>query len=426
MTSPTIFDHKLMRLREKRLIREFRPQLWLDGRVYVAANLVANPGFETLGGGGADVFAGWTETGSDGSTVTDGGAESDSGSRCCCLTISNPANGLAQVKQDVLTVGQTYALTFRAKADGVCTMSLASPATTYTLSTSYQTFSTTFVATNVSLNLKRLTAPGRIIYIDNVSCRAVPESVADGNLVTQWTGRQTGAAVTFPQTNGHSQPTWTAATKSLTFAGTDDCLKKATATLTGAASGRVMIVAKTTVTDAEQVLYSQADEATADQFLKLGISSDNKIWYEFDNGAGVTQVELKGNTVLGTDWHVLEWVSSGSAISMLVDGTPQEITVVGGTNAGQWFGDVTGADNSLLGAAQTSAGVVAPLTGDIAEMLAWEPDDTTANATRLRTSVARITGVTLSAMLMLAGTGVTLADNASLWVGAAGRLMIGQ
>lgn len=164
---------------------------------------------------------------------------------------------------------------------------------------------------------------------------------------------------------------------------TDEYLRNSSDWVTGY-SGRVVAVAKTTNAVAEQVIYSQSDFAAADQYLQLGISADNKIWYKFDNGSTVGVVELTGNTVLGTDFHVLEWACDDYAISMWVDGVAQTNTVVSGADNGYWFSDVTDTDFSVIGARRTGA-YGGFLDGSIAYLLVYSPDKTASVATRIWT-----------------------------------------
>jgi hypothetical protein len=240
---------------------------------------------------------------------------------------------------------------------------------------------------------------------------------SNGDPVWQTMSRDT-THVIFGQPTLISRPTYTAATKSVTFAGTNDYLTKATPTLTGTTTGRIQITASTSDESHAQVLYSQSDTGAAKDYLWLGISSDNMIWYKFDHGDDLTAVELKGSVPLGTGMHVLEWATDGSAITMFVDGSPVTIDVVGGTNAGQWFGDIDAANNSTIGASVDDTGTAEnPFTGTIAEIVALEPDDTSGNATRLRRTLARLGGVTLAsgaALLLDGGAGFLLDGGAGL------------
>ena len=122
--------------------------------------------------------------------------------------------------------------------------------------------------------------------------------VANGEAVPAWTSRD-ATHHAFAQETAGSQPTYTAATKSVTFAGTNDYLTKATPTLIGTTTGRIAITCSTGDVGSDQVLYCQSDTAGAQNYCQVGITDANKMWYEFRNGAGAA-VNLSGNLTLGT------------------------------------------------------------------------------------------------------------------------------
>jgi hypothetical protein len=143
-----------------------------DGAV-TCVGLLTNNGFETLGAGGADVFASWVEAVAGTSAITDGGA-GQAGARCCLLTI-DASNSVASITETVLTVGRTYVLTFYAKrsaAVATCTVKLANPAMeTAALTEAWAQYSMTFVATHTTLTLSNGTgSTSGLIYIDTVVC----------------------------------------------------------------------------------------------------------------------------------------------------------------------------------------------------------------------------------------------------------------
>lgn len=78
---------------------------------------VENPGFETAGAGGADVFASWTETAGDGA-IADEGTLVNAGSHACKLTAGTTAN--TKVHQASITViaGVRYTPKFHTRGDG--------------------------------------------------------------------------------------------------------------------------------------------------------------------------------------------------------------------------------------------------------------------------------------------------------------------
>ena len=81
---------------------------WVAGVTYfddvalVLSELVVNPGFETAGGGGADVFANWEENAGHGGDISDEGVIVHSGSHAC--KISKPAGDWRNVKSDNIVV----------------------------------------------------------------------------------------------------------------------------------------------------------------------------------------------------------------------------------------------------------------------------------------------------------------------------------
>jgi hypothetical protein len=130
--------------------------------------VILNGGFETLGVGSPDIFANWTESTTGQSTIADGGvANADSGTRCARLIT---LNGIASLTQNVLIVGHTYTLSFRCKSSSNSSILLVNPSVTFNTTVSYQTFTTTFIATS---SLFTLTTPIDVLitfYIDSVSC----------------------------------------------------------------------------------------------------------------------------------------------------------------------------------------------------------------------------------------------------------------
>jgi hypothetical protein len=83
-----------------------------NGAAYTyGANLVLNGSFETAGGGGADVFANWTETASDGSIVSEAGGPH--GTKRALLTAGPNRN--TNIQQNIaVTAGANYRLFFYA------------------------------------------------------------------------------------------------------------------------------------------------------------------------------------------------------------------------------------------------------------------------------------------------------------------------
>jgi len=88
-------------------------RIWMGSGT--VTNLCLNPGFETAGAGGDDVFGDWTETKGDG-TIERVTGPRYAGSYAAKLTAGATAD--TRVAQDITTVnGATYALTFYSRGD---------------------------------------------------------------------------------------------------------------------------------------------------------------------------------------------------------------------------------------------------------------------------------------------------------------------
>jgi len=133
---------------------------------------VQNSGFETAGGGGADVFAGWSEATGGTSSVNAETVDVDSGTTSCRLDIDG-SNSIAQISQGFsskLEVGQSIDLTFRAKSTGG--FWLAGPnseESSFQVGTAWETITLSFTdIQNTTILFKRSSAPNQSLYIDSV------------------------------------------------------------------------------------------------------------------------------------------------------------------------------------------------------------------------------------------------------------------
>ena len=87
-----------------------------DAGANLGSELLSNIGFETAGGGGADVFANWTEAASDGS-IDDEGTLVNSGSHACKLT--QGVSIATQIKQVIsVTPDDVQEVSFYTRGDG--------------------------------------------------------------------------------------------------------------------------------------------------------------------------------------------------------------------------------------------------------------------------------------------------------------------
>jgi hypothetical protein len=69
--------------------------------------------------------------------------------------------------------------------------------------------------------------------------------------------------------------------------------------------------------------------------------------------------------------YLLTYESNGTTITMYRNGNAQTITETVGTNAGQWWADVTGRDNFAVGGSKTNTEANF-LNGMIAELIVYE------------------------------------------------------
>ena len=208
---------------------------------------------------------------------------------------------------------------------------------------------------------------------------------ADASVTSSWVDRIIGAD--FAQATGAKQPLFYKTTAArliggrptVSFDGVDDLLRYA-GTLGSPTSGHILVVCQINTLPAiaggNAMIISSADESTntrqAEVVLSRPVSDTLLMWLQRDNDTGDL---LRGNTVLttGTD-YVLEALSSGTSTNLRVNGVAQTITVVGGVNNGDWTGDTTGRDSTIVGARKNNI-ETAWFAGDIAEVI-WINDAT--------------------------------------------------
>jgi hypothetical protein len=139
-----------------------------------------NGGFETAGGGGADVFASWAEAVAGTSTLNDETTAFHGGAHACRMDIDG-SNSLAQVSQSLLTLGKAYRVDLWAKSSsGTPDISIGCASGTsgthyhiVTLSASYAQITKRFEANNASFVIKRSSATGLSLYVDDVTLTPV-------------------------------------------------------------------------------------------------------------------------------------------------------------------------------------------------------------------------------------------------------------
>jgi hypothetical protein len=128
-------------------------------------------------------------------------------------------------------------------------------------------------------------------------------------------------------------------------------LKAASVPLSASTSGSIAIAwINATSFSTEQVLFSSADEATVNHHIQFGIDTAGKLFIQ-TKSAGTTK-RVTGSTVMTVDSvHYAIFSSSGTAFEIILDGVIETLVeTTGGDNDGTWYGDLTGLDNTALGA----------------------------------------------------------------------------
>lgn len=148
------------------------------------AELLSNTGFETAGGGGADVFGSWTESKAGTGTITDETVVVSSGSHAAKLTGADGSN-YSQVSQAVLTVGHRYQYRVTARYDttGQATVYIGSNSPNsvqLSLTGTFQEFTGTKTAVGSAAFILEVLTSGAIAYFDTVSVKAVDIPASDG------------------------------------------------------------------------------------------------------------------------------------------------------------------------------------------------------------------------------------------------------
>lgn len=143
---------------------------------------LSNGGFETVGGGGADVFASWTEVTSGSSTITDETVIVNSGGHALAINVDGSASSVSMYQGGIL--GKRYSYSFYARCDSTTASMVvggngAAAQNTHNLTTNYTLFTGQYTAdsTTVGFSLKRNGSASRIIYVDDVTVQELTSIV---------------------------------------------------------------------------------------------------------------------------------------------------------------------------------------------------------------------------------------------------------
>ena len=160
-----------------------------------------------------------------------------------------------------------------------------------------------------------------------------------------------GNLITLDFGSGSAMPTWSAGKfgSCPSFDGGDYISKSISDWRINDTQGSISFWVKTaSAAGTVRVVISSADGGSNFYFLGVGIWTNEKVFVMQRNYD--TQDTVTGSTVLTAGvWYFVTIVSNGSSYSIYVNGQLESLTIVGGTNSGDWFGDTLNRDNIYIG-----------------------------------------------------------------------------
>ena len=218
----------------------------VDDTTFTYANTGSDEGAtaDTTGRVGTSVFGSWALfTGTSGSTINRETTVKDAGSNSCRLDI-DAANGTATVSQTVLTVGNRYTASVKARSSAASGKTFyygdntASWATPEPNDSAFTAYGGTYTAGGTSFLMKQQSAASASIYLDTISVKSAgipavagPREATAVDLI----GGYHGVLTNMDTVNAWSTDTPNVGScvggYSLEFDGTDDVVKTAVSTL---------------------------------------------------------------------------------------------------------------------------------------------------------------------------------------------------
>lgn len=162
---------------------------------------------------------------------------------------------------------------------------------------------------------------------------------------------------------------------SVVFDGSDDNVKYAAGIADTVGSITIAFQTGATAFSAAQVLFSSADEGSANNWFEVGISADGRIYIE-SNAAGTKETVVGSTYLYNSTNYFLVVAFDGVDYFALLNGVEENPLVVTNIGTYAWFGDVSGADNLTMGGTVTSAGLVRPFQGKMMEVAIYSQDIT--------------------------------------------------
>lgn len=131
-------------------------------------------------------------------------------------------------------------------------------------------------------------------------------------------------------------------------------------------SGSVSLWIKTSASSGD--LFTTSDEASTIRYWS--IRHEGIIRVINRNGGDMTTV-IGTSTINDNTWKHIVITSSGTAYKLYINGVEDTLT---GTNNGNWFADVTGRDNLVIGALRRSTGTTGYSPGVFNEVSVWNKE----------------------------------------------------
>ncbi len=188
------------------------------------------------------------------------------------------------------------------------------------------------------------------------------------------------------------------------YDGTDDVLKVSSMPAAiNTAAGSIYVLFKMAALPATtlSVLLGSADEASTIRYFLINIRKlTTDAYLAISQRNNDTDDTVRGSTDLVglTGYHLAEFHSSGTAWEIVLDGAAESLTVVSGSNGGDWFSDSSALDNFVLGGRHDSSGIVSLFNGDMADPLIFAANHAEPQRKSMRRWFKRaynLTGVTV-------------------------------
>jgi hypothetical protein len=168
-------------------------------------------------------------------------------------------------------------------------------------------------------------------------------------------------------------------TYSLNFDGTDDYLTTSTVVTPSATSGTISAWIKipTSAGSALSPIMSWTDININTTTVKpMFVYRQGKLRFYFQDGATTHIVEGSSTGLNDNVWHHVAVTSDGSSYSIYLDGSAEILTVISGSNSGDWVGDISGGtlSDTDIGASRRNpiVGGSAYAVGNIDEVAVWD------------------------------------------------------